>query len=960
MKTRSAFLVFLCAAVFFSTSSYASNVLVIPKVTAPKTIDGSPADWGSNWSTLTETYSGSTTFNTKAKFQIAYDDTYLYYISTATDATPHNEDALATYQQDCMLLYVSTIIPNRTGILSEKTTWRVLRVQDASPAAGFTRSGLSTTDAYAKSISTPEGYTTELKVAWSVIASSDGVTGFNINNVDTLRIEMEVCDNTDGTTGSGATGRTQRQLFSGYTDNQQGARTTYYGYAMLDRLTIAKRASPPTIDAGISDWGPDWIAISNQDALGTTVATKGRFQIAYDDNRLYVIAATNDATPHNETTISSDNRDCIDLFVSLNTATTTGLAGKTRYRLQRTGSPVEDGSVGVNAVSVINTNLNHVWPNWKPGYTQEWSIPWSGLASREGYVGGDINAFKFELRVADNTDGLDASGATGRTQQTYWGSNAGDLYNSSQDYTIVNLSSPLTSIGTVTAANTPVSSLTLSPSSKLTVSGSGSLNIDQNKTLSSVTLNGGAQLTVASGQTLTLTNLTLKSDASGTSTYKPEGTGALVVTGTTAVEQYLATTRNWYVSSPVNNAVAPVGYTYYRRDESLSGDGWIPVSAGADLAPGVGYTALPGTAELPITFTTQTGGSLNDGPIPVDLTYTSSATSGKGFNLIGNPYPSHLNWTKAFTDANAAKIEPTIWYRSKVGNGNTGGWSFKTYNAFSGYAVPASTTGMIAPMQGFWVLAKQTTSIEFTNSMRSQETGNPLKAPAAKNARNVDGKVIRLQVSNGTTNDETLLVFDANASDGYDSYDSPKMMNNATDMADIYTVADGKKLVINGMSSLRSNTEIPLGFSTLAAGDFSISASELSNLEAGTRLMLIDKNYPSAETELTPETAYHFSAPKTAATTDRFSLLFRGPGAVTELKDTEKLHAQVVVNAANQISIIAPEKSHYAIYNAVGQKVNESMTTSTHTTANVKLSSGIYIVRVSENGKELTTKVIIN
>ncbi len=486
----------------------------------------------------------------------------------------------------------------------------------------------------------------------------------------------------------------------------------------------------------------------------------------------------------------------------------------------------------------------------------------------------------------------------------------------------------------------------------ITVS-SGELVIDATKTVRSITVNSGAKLTIPTGQTLTLTSFTLKSDASGTSTYKPVGTGALVVTGTTNVEQYLTYTRNYYVSSPVSNAVAPAGYTYYGRNETLSNLGWIAVSVGAGLTAGKGYIALPGTGDAPITFTTQSGGTLNTGTIPVSLTYTSAATSGKGYNLIGNPYPSHLNWTKAFTDANVAKIEPSIWYRTKVGNGNSTGWSFKTYNAFTGDAVPDGTTGIIPPMQGFWVLAKQTTTIEFTDDMRSHETGNPLKAPAANN---VERKKVRLQVSNGTRADEALLVFDANASDNYDSYDSPKMMNNATDIADIYTVADAKKLVINGMNTVKYDTEIPIGFSTGSAGDFSISANEFSNFEIGTRLILLDKNYPTIETELTPETTYHFSAPVTTASTNRFSLLFRAPGTATGIKNTEKLHVQVFVNAANQITIIAAEKSDYAIYNAVGQLMENGAITSNSQTSNIKLAAGIYVVMVGNNSARVIIK----
>jgi hypothetical protein len=511
---------------------------------------------------------------------------------------------------------------------------------------------------------------------------------------------------------------------------------------------------------------------------------------------------------------------------------------------------------------------------------------------------------------------------------------------------------------TVSSPNISVSDLVLSPVSNITVNTNGSLLIDQSKQIASVTVNAGAKLSVADGQTLTLTNLTLKSDADATSTYVPTGTnktGTLTVTGTTTVEQYLATTRNWYVSSPVSNAVAPAGYTYYGRYEpGGTASGWTPVSVGADLVAGKGYIALPSApkAGLPITFTTQTEGTLNNGTITIPLTYTSNVNSGKGYNLIGNPYPSHLSWTYEFTQANASKIESTIWYRTNSGGSNASGWSFVTFNPVTAETVPSTANGgIIPPMQAFWVLAKDvpSNSIQFTNDMRSHQTGNPLKAPAVKNT---DRKKIRLQLSNGTTADEALIVFDTNASDNYDAYDSPKMMNNAADIADIYTVLDTKKLVINGLNSVTNNMILTLGYNAGVEGSLTLKVNELSNFDGNTRVYLVDG---STETELAQGVEYTFNTAKISGNESRFSLLFRAPGASTGFINAENGVAQVFVNVNNQIAIIAPAKSKYTIFNTVGMLIENSETTSNYQTLNRKLQTGVYVVRVNNE----LTKVII-
>jgi len=503
-----------------------------------------------------------------------------------------------------------------------------------------------------------------------------------------------------------------------------------------------------------------------------------------------------------------------------------------------------------------------------------------------------------------------------------------------------------------------ISSLTDCPTCDLNVKNTGHLTIDASKTLAKVTVEAGAKLSVATGQTLTLTNLTLKSDASGTSTFVPVGTGALTVTGTTAVEQYLATTRNWYVSSPVSNAVAPAGYTYYGRHEPGGTEtGWTAVSVGAGLTAGKGYIALPGTTGLPITFTTQSGGSLNNGNVTVPLTYTTLATSGKGYNLIGNPYPSHLTWTKAFVDdvTNAALIEPTIYYRTNAGTANSGvdaAWSFITYNASTDEGTPALVAkGIIPPMQAFWVKAKATGNLILDNKLtRLHQTSNPLKAPALKNT---DRQRVRLQVSNGTRTDETLLLFDVNANDGYDVFDSPKFAE-ANSEVQIYTTIGNERLVMNGMKNMPLNQEIALGFVPGNAASFSLKANEISNLPTDVKVILKD-NVTLAETDLTDGlTTYQFTPEVTS--TNRFSLIFRAQGVTTSIDNTTKLNAQVFVNAANQITIIAPEKSNYVIYNAMGQLIENGILNYKLQTVNCKLIQGVYVVKV---GYYNSTRVII-
>jgi hypothetical protein len=194
---------------------------------------------------------------------------------------------------------------------------------------------------------------------------------------------------------------------------------------------------------------------------------------------------------------------------------------------------------------------------------------------------------------------------------------------------------------------------------------------------------------------------------------------------------------------------------------------------------------------------------------------------------------------------------------------------------------------------------------------------NLLKAPAAYKSQQ---QVLRLQVSNGINSDETVVLFNANASNEFDAYDSPKMMNNSATVPDLYSKAGEEKLVINGLNTIADNMELPLGFTLKAVvSGLKLKASELSNLASGTKVYLLDKEQGS-QTELLPSTEYSFNTTASTTTNEsRFSLIFRTPSNTTGIETTEKMNAQVFVNAQNQITIFAPEKANYAIYNAMGQ-----------------------------------------
>jgi hypothetical protein len=172
---------------------------------------------------------------------------------------------------------------------------------------------------------------------------------------------------------------------------------------------------------------------------------------------------------------------------------------------------------------------------------------------------------------------------------------------------------------------------------------------------------------------------------------------------------------------------------------------------------------------------------------------------------------------------------------------------------------------------------------------------------------------------------------------------------------EIYTQIGNEQLVINGLNAIQYDVEIPLGYIVKEAGVYSITRPEMTNFESGTHIILKDKLNGNTETELSDGIVYNFNSDITAATTDRFSLIFRAPGTTTGVNNAESLNAQVFVNAVNQITIIAAEKSNFAIYNAMGQLIENGILNTKHETRNNKLAAGVYVVKVNNQ----STRVIV-
>ena len=229
------------------------------------------------------------------------------------------------------------------------------------------------------------------------------------------------------------------------------------------------------------------------------------------------------------------------------------------------------------------------------------------------------------------------------------------------------------------------------------------------------------KLTINSNRDLKINDtLTLQSDVNGSASLITNGSLNL---STAIIQRYIEvnnTDEFHQLSSPVVNQLISDGFSpstesFYAWSEG--NDSWIPYENPAFIGLNGSNSFVPGRGYAVTYQTTSTknfSGNLNNASINTLLTLTGGIYT--GWNFIGNPYPSAINWNTA-SAYNRSMLENTgiddraYW----VWNPVTGNYGCYISNGLSG---TNGVTNFIASMQGFWVKVFTSGSFSVNNSAR--------------------------------------------------------------------------------------------------------------------------------------------------------------------------------------------------------------------------------------------------
>ena len=484
--------------------------------------------------------------------------------------------------------------------------------------------------------------------------------------------------------------------------------------------------------------------------------------------------------------------------------------------------------------------------------------------------------------------------------------------------------------------------------------------------------------------------LTLKSNATKTAVVAPVvGT----ISGNVTVERFIPTGQRAYrfLSSPVTTATFID--TNWQAGTHITGAGGVANGFDATtgnnpsmftytnttpawnavtntnatvLTSGVPYlTYLRGSRSASLT-TAQTGVSVASDA--TTLSATGTLTTGNvivsglnetadGFSAVGNPYQAQVDMQAVL--AAATNLNTGFYYVVDPSLGTKGAYLAVDVTA----AATAHISQYLQPGQACFVktLAAGPASLTFAETNKSEAAAQT----TIFRTRNNTTPSLDITLYNGTMNrlDALKVAFDASESNEVNQNDATKLNNFDESLA---TSNSGKLLAIEKRAVPTAADEIPLSITKYRGISYSLKLQGAGLTETP---YLVD-NFTGTTTEIpvdgTVDYAYTVDAGN-AATIDasRFKLVY-----AKTLKTNDNAVAGFTLypnpSKSNSFNVVVPQsmtKASLTVSNLLGQQLYSQNDLQAGATTKVNVSNvktaGVYLVRLTSEGKTATTKWIV-
>jgi hypothetical protein len=250
--------------------------------------------------------------------------------------------------------------------------------------------------------------------------------------------------------------------------------------------------------------------------------------------------------------------------------------------------------------------------------------------------------------------------------------------------------------------------------------------------------------------------------------------------------------------------------------------------------------------------------------------------------------------------------------------------------------------------------------------MLSHQTSNP----GLKNTT-VFPTLARVNLVDGPRFDQLLVFMNQDLSNTVDAYDSEKMFVSGTPQ--IYSMAAGKKLVMNGLNSNKRKISVPLYLELPESKVYNLQLAEYI-LEDG--IILLEDKQEGTIQDFTIHDTYAFYA-NSGVLSNRFVLHFFMPDATITaqgpsnswVEDETAINegGSIVVSSNGRgkvtiqqdIAATSTEKGSVVVRDASGKEVYRGALEGLLTELQIDAPSGVYFVEVQLNGQFEVKKIFV-
>lgn len=435
-----------------------------------------------------------------------------------------------------------------------------------------------------------------------------------------------------------------------------------------------------------------------------------------------------------------------------------------------------------------------------------------------------------------------------------------------------------------------------------------------------------------------------------------------------------------YIISPLEGqylkTIYPnIEYVLYHNETNNffynSSGAYIKGRALAVKEPKAGVLPAAKASTATATFT----GYPTNGAFTYNLVNSNTASPKRGYNLVGNPYPSNMDLIQFYhINSGSGNISNAFHLWDNRANSQTvqmgDKYEGQAYAIFHATTPPGEGTGTLATGdvglagvvrptryikvgQGFMVKTSVNNQpLLFNNTVRTHEDGPSFFGRTAENTVNFDRFWLNMITPTNLRSDMAVVYFEG-GTNGFSSDDAASLGGSD----ELYSRVDDSKVNINGRSIFTDEDVVPLGTRHFTTGEYRIELACTDGIFSSAQPVYLKDKLTGAITNLS-ESAYSFAA-EAGESTGRFEIVYKTGGTLATDAGVEE--SVVVYREKNHFHVRSGKRNitGLQLFDSSGRLVYSTKPNAAEFVIDANpLPKGVYFLRI-ERGFDVVSKKII-